>query len=689
MGYRLGIDIGGTFTDFTVVDERGRLLVTKVPSVPQEPSLAIAAGLTELSRAAGVSVASFLAACDLVIHGSTVATNALIELKGARTGLLCTKGFRDSLEIRLSWKEKRYDFRYAPPPVLVPRYLRLPVEERITKEGAVRVPLSEDDVRAHIRFLKDEGVESVAVSFLWSFLNAAHERRVGEIFAAEWPEADLSLSVDVCPQIREYDRTSTTVLNAYVAPVVKRYVASVERFFGELGYRGPVRYMQLNGGVASGEEVARKAVLALNSGPAAAPTAGLFFAGQLGRRDLLTVDMGGTSFDVCLVRGGMADTLKNADVCRYRLALPAVNINSIGAGGGSLAWIDPGGILRVGPQSAAAFPGPACYGRGGVEPTVTDANVVLGYLGPDAVLGGTLRVDDGRARRAIESRIAGPLGLDLTRASLGIFNVVNNNMVQGIGEASVQRGHDPRDFILVAGGGCGPVHAGRLARDLGISTVIVPRSASTLCAFGEAAADLKHDVLRPYISPLPAVDAGALEEAFRRMEAEGRRALAAEGVSPGQMDFVRSMDIRYVGQIYEVTVTLPPGAIASAGLSAIADLFHQRHEKLYTYCERDNAAEVVGIGVSAIGRGAPIILGAQASAGRHMAQPPRARRDVYFEEHDGYVPTPVYVGAALAADSRIVGPAVIEEDTTSVVVFPGTELRVDPRGFFLMQVSEE
>lgn len=687
MGYRLGIDIGGTFTDFTLIDEEGHIHLVKTPSTPDDPARAIASGLETLSRNMSTSLSSLLERCDLIIHGSTIATNTLIEFNGAKTGLLCTKGFRDSLEIRLSWKEKRYDFRYPPPPLLVPRYLRLPVEERITKDGEVYIPLNEADVHRHIDFFRREGVESVAVSFLWSFLNPLHERRVGKIFAKEWPEVDLSLSMDVCPQIREYDRTSTTAVNAYIAPVVKRYVATVERFFQALGYTGPIRYMQVNGGITSGEEMARKAILALNSGPTAAPTAGLFFARQPGREDILTVDMGGTSFDVCLVKGGRLDTLKNTDVYRYRLAVPIVNINSIGAGGGSIAWIDPSGMLRVGPQSAGAVPGPACYDRGGMEPTVTDANVVLGYLNPEALLGGKLRISAQRSQEAIENRIARPLGLDLTRASLGIFNIVNSNMVQGIGEVSIQRGQDPRDFTLVVGGGCGPVHAGKLARELGISTVIIPRTASTFCAFGEAVADLKHDALRPFISLLPTVDTDVLEEAFQAMEADGRRTLAAEGIGPERMEFIRSMDIRYIGQIYEVSVPLPPGRVSRTGLPAIAELFHQRHEALYTYCERDNTPEVIGIGLSAIGRGEPIPLRPEPWAGEDPAAARRGDRRIYFEENGAYIPTPVFAGEALQAGNRILGPAVVEEAATTVVVFPGSELEVNPRGFYLMRLA--
>ena len=406
--YRLGIDIGGTFTDFVLADDAGEIQVHKVSSTPEEPSDAIGEGVDALASELELATQQLLEQCDLVIHGTTVAINALIQQSGACTALLCTEGFQDSQEIRLGFKERRYDFLYAPPPVLVPRRLRLPVRERITKDGDVYTALDEAQVRRYAETLRSEQIEAVAVSFLWSFLNEAHERRVGEILAEELPGVFCSLSVDVLPQIREYERTSTTILNAYVGPILERYVDRIEQMFRGRGLEGQIRYMQANAGFASGASLKRKPVYALNSGPAAGPTAALAVGRHLGYENIVSVDMGGTSFDVCLVKDGLPDTVKNVDLCRYRVGIPMININTMGAGGGSIATLEAGGLLRVGPRSAEAVPGPACYGRGGVEPTVTDASVVLGYLNPGALLGGAARARSTgrRARRALADRRA-------------------------------------------------------------------------------------------------------------------------------------------------------------------------------------------------------------------------------------------------------------------------------------------
>lgn len=685
MGARIGIDIGGTFTDFVLVDGAGRLLEAKVLSTPSDPAESIRAGLESLAAQLGSPLAKLLASVEIVVHGSTVALNALIERQGAHTALLTTAGFRDSLEIRLAWKEKRYDWQYPPPPVLVPRHLRLPIRERVTKEGRIHTPLVEEDVHDAVRELGRRGIESVAVCFLWSFRNPAHERRAGEILAAGLPGVYVSLSVDVLPEIREYDRTSTTVVNAYVGPVLRRYVEGIEAYFASLGYRGAVRYVQSNAGIASGAEIVKKAVCALGSGPAAAPSAGLFHSRRLAEDDILTVDMGGTSCDVCLVRKGQPDLAKGIDFHRYRLGVPMIDVNAVGAGGGSIAFVDGGGILHVGPRSAGARPGPACYGLGGAEPTVTDADVLLGYMDASRTLGGQIGVRAELARRAIRERVAVPLGLADEAAALAIFKIVNNNMARAINEVSVERGYDPRDFALFVAGGCGPVHAWMLAREIGVERVFVPRIAPAFCAFGEVVSDLRHDYSRSVAGRMDTIDPAHLARLFAEMEEEGTRALRAEGVSADRVEVTRRYDIRYVGQIYECAVSTPRGPVTAQSLAEVVERFHGVHQSLYAYAERDNLCELINVGASVTGKLAPVDLAEEGLPGD--ARPAcTGARPVYFEERGGYVEAPLYAGDRLRSGQVIDGPAVVEEKATSIVAFPGTRLRLDAATYVLSAV---
>ena len=681
--YKLGIDVGGTFTDFILVDSEGRIVEGKVPSTPGEPARGIGDGLTDLAMAVGSAVHDLLGCIDLVVHGSTVALNALIEGKGATTGLLTTAGFRDSIEIRLAWKEKRYDFRYPPPPVLVPRERRLAVRERITKEGVIHTALVEEDVHRAIVEFRRLGVDSVAVCFLWSFRNPTHERRVAEILAERFPDAYVSLSVDVLPEIREFDRTSTTVVNAYVGPIMKRYIEDIESYLRGLGYAGAVRYMQSNSGIASGEEVARRAVYALGSGPAAAPAAGLFHSRQFGEENILTVDMGGTSCDVCLVRDGRPDIVKGVDVHRYRVGVPMIDVNAIGAGGGSIAQVDTGGMLQVGPRSAGANPGPACYGRGGTEATVTDANVVLGYLDASHTLGGRIALRKDLAASAIGDRVASKLDVSLEEAALAVFKIVNNNMARAISEVSVERGYDPRDFGLFVAGGCGPIHAWRLAQEIGVDRVFIPKVAPNFCAFGEVVANVRHDYTRTYPARLDLIDPAALARLFAEMEDEGAEALRAEGLDPECMEVVRKFEIRYVGQIYECAVTVPRSELSRERIAEVGEEFHRVHEGLYGYAERDNLCELINVGVGIHGALPTIRFADEPSNGAATDVAWTGTRGIFIEEQGGYVEVSVYAGDRLRSGHEVAGPAVVEEPGTTIVVFPETLLRLDRRTYCL------
>ncbi len=686
--YRLGVDVGGTFTDFVLVDDVGHLTEAKTPSTPHDPGQALGAGLQELAGKIGISLDELLHDCRLLMHGTTVAINAVIQHRGVKTGLICTEGFRDTLEIRLGYRDQRYDFRDPPPPLLVPRHLRLPVRERIDKKGQVLTPLADEAVYQVIAKFQEEGVEAIAVCLLWSFLNPIHEKRIGELIRAEMPGVYVSLSYDVAPQIREYDRVSTTVLNSYVGPRVNRYLQQTENYLRELGYSGEVRYIQSNGGVAARHTLAQRPVLLMNSGPAAAPAAASFFGKTRGSNNLITMDMGGTSFDTCLIEHGHPSIVGVADVHRYRLAAPMININTVGAGGGSIAWIH-NGILRVGPQSAEAYPGPACYMRGGNEPTVTDADVVLGYLNPKALLGGKFKIAARLARAAIEGKIATALGIALEEASLGICDIVNRNMANSISEISLARGYDPRDFVAVAAGGQGAVHAGAIVGDLGISTIIIPKVASIFCAFGALVTDLRHDYKRSYGMRLDRLTPDHLEQTFRAMEETGREDLLSEGVTNDSMIVVRRLDMRYVGQIYEVPVDVSNLRLDNSAILEITERFHQQHKREYTYRLDNGLGEIVNATVTVIGKLPGVHLPSQGYHGPNASHAIRAERPVLFPGRHDYTVTPVYDGTDLLPGNKILGPSIVEESNTTIVVLPGYELELTVNAAYEMRRIDE
>ncbi|HXH02936.1 MAG TPA: hydantoinase/oxoprolinase family protein [Candidatus Competibacteraceae bacterium] len=685
--YRLGIDAGGTFTDFILADRNGNVRLFKALSTPHDGTEAIGNGLAQISAALGEPVADIVRNCDLCINGTTVALNALIELKGAKVGLLCTAGHEDSLEIRLGHKEEgyRYDADYPPAPMLVPRHLRRPIRGRVLSDGRVHTPLDEDDIRQAVAYFAEQGVESVAISFLWSVRNPAHERRAAEIVREMLPGVFVCVGSEVCPQIREYTRTSTTVVNAYLSPVMGRYVARIDDYFRRLGARRPVRYFQSNGGLATGEHMRQRAVNAINSGPASAPQAGLFVAAPFGVQDVITVDMGGTSFDITLTRGGRTNLNRNVDFLRHRIGVPMIQVETLGAGGGSIAHVNPYGMLEVGPQSAGADPGPACYGRGGTLPTVTDANLVLGYLNPKAVLGGSIRLDPERAHEAIRRAVAEPLGISVAKAAWGIHAIVNANMVNGIRRVSVERGYDPRDFVLIGAGGAAGVHMAALAEDMGVQTVLIPKVASGLCAFGQIISDVRLSYLAAQPMRLdPDADLAALERQFTELEARGIRSLREDGFADAEIAVSRSLEMRYVGQIHECTVEIGDRPVSAATLAEIVAAFHRRHEALYTYSEPHNPVEVVNLETVVIGQVSrpepPPLCAGDGDPGRALS----GSRPMLFGESGHRIDTPVYQGERLLAGDRIAGPAVIEEATTNILVRPGWTAVLESSGAYRM-----
>ncbi len=688
MNYRIGIDAGGTFTDFVALAEDHSLLVYKTPSDPVDPVSVLLDGLSGLAAKAGLGFPDFISRCTVLVHGSTVALNTLIQRNGARTGLLVTGGHEDSLELRLGHKEDghRWDFRYPPAEMIVPAHRRLGVRERIIAGGKVHVPLDEAHLDAQLDKLAQAEVEAVAISCLWSVANDVHERKILEQARTRLPGCYVTASVDVLPRIGEYTRTSTTAVNAYVGPVLDRYLSTIETALAEQGFSGRLYIMQSNGGVATPEVVRQRPVAVLNSGPAAGPVAALWYGRRLGCENVISIDMGGTSFDVSLVRNGLPDVIDRADIARIRVGLPMVNVTSIGAGGGSIARLDELGILQVGPESAEANPGPACYMRGGTRPTVTDALVTAGYFPDTGLLGGRMKLDKTLARQVIRDNIAAPAGIDVYRAAHGIIEVTAKNMVDGIRIASIERGYDPRDYLLVAGGGAGPAFAAMLARELGIGKVLIPSTAGALCAMGEATANLRYDAIRACPVRLDGLSVELANSLFDQMEQEGRSALGIGARGSARVE--RSAEMKYVDQIHYCDVQAPAGTMDAEKLARLRENFHRRHEELYTYSEPDNEPEIVSLRASTV-----VDTLAPADAGGEAAIPeisiePQETRDVLMPDTREFAATPIYRNTGdsyKSASFSIRGPAIMEEETTTIFVPAGNTIRYDPSGFYLLE----
>lgn len=687
--YRLGIDAGGTFTDFILADREGKVRIFKALSTPQDPTLAIVNGLKLIEEETGIEATEIVSNADLCINGTTVGLNALITHRGAKTGLIATAGHEDSIEIRLGHKEDgyRYDPEYPPATMLVPRYLRRGVRERVLSTGAVHTALNEDDVRAACRHFLAEGVQSVAISFVWSVLHPEHERRAAAIVREMMPEVMLTVGSTLYPQVREYTRTSTAIVNAYLGPILAKYVEAVDRQFRAMGAKNPVRYFQSNGGLATGEVVANQAVYAINSGPASAPQAALYLGAPYEATNVITVDMGGTSFDITLTWQGAANVSKNIDFLRYRIGIPMIQVETLGAGGGSIGWIDPMGLLQMGPQSAGSEPGPACYGRGGTLPTTTDANLVLGYLSAGGLVGGRLPLDVEKAREAIRVNLAEPLGLSIERAAYGMFTIVNTNMVNGIRRVSVERGYDPRDFVLNCAGGATGAHITALAREIGIRKVMISKLASGLCAYGQILSDVKYNHMAPATLRLEGAETAAtLDALFDGLEAKGRADLARDGFEAERIAIRRSLDMRYVGQVHECTVSVDPFAITEESLERLKAAFHARHEELYTYSEPKSAVEVVNVESAISGRvDRPNRMVIAAGAGAETAV--KGMRPMIFAADGIAQETPVFDGAKLGAGDTVRGPAVIEEVTTTIVIEPGWTAVLDANGTYVVSAD--
>jgi N-methylhydantoinase A len=683
MIFRVGIDCGGTFTDGISVDEEGRMVTAKEASTPKDLTIGVRNTLASLARNNNLTLKEFLNNTAIVIHGTTVGTNTILTRSGAKTGLIATTGYRDCIEFRRIPKADMFNGRMPCPKPLVPRHLRVEVEERVDWRGHVKTPLNEESVRQAIARLKREGVESIAVSLLFSFLNSSHERRVNEVIREDYPEAHVSLSSTVWPAISEFERTSTTAIDAYIGPGVRNYISVLHDWLKKEGFRGEFLLMQSNGGVGSWNVAVERAATLAVSGPAAAPSAALTIGKLHGEDDLMSVDMGGTSFDFLIIDKGRVLTKTESVISDVSFALPSIDVSTLGAGGGSIAWFDVTNTLRVGPQSAGASPGPACYGKGGEEATVTDANVVLGYISPDFFLGGQIPLRKDLADKAIKTKVADRLGISTMQAAAAIYKIINSCMADSASSAFAKRGYDPRDFTLCVAGAAGPAHGLRLMQELGIKRVLIPKLAPVYCAFGMTASDLRHDHTRFYYVQGQALDLEHVKKLYREMEAEGEKTLEREGVPKPRRRFVRSMDLRYFGQFREVEVELPDGPITEDTFSSGVAAFHARHGEMYGYSDKNYPIEFMNFKLSAIGTlpGAElkrINLGSRDASGALKNE-----REAFFEEEGGLVKTRVYDGERLLGGNLLEGPCVVEEKTTTIVIPPGFIMRVDEYGNYI------
>jgi len=698
MGYRIGIDVGGTFTDFLVVEPDGGFSLWKHPTTPADQSVGVMDGIEQLAAQRDLSLKDFLGKTDLIIHGTTTADNTMIELTGAKTGLLVTKGRRDEIELRRGFKENIWDPSATAPPQLVPRRFRLTLSERLDYQGNVLSPLDEDEVRSQVRRLKAGGVSSIAVVLLFSFVNTAHEQRVGEIIEEEYPEAEMvSLSYMVHPAAPEFDRTSTTVVNAYVGPRVKKYLNRLVEQLAGNGFKHPLLVMQSSGGIAAAQSVAERPIVTLASGPAGGVMGACRVAAESGLEDFISVDMGGTSYDVCLVQGG-EPTIKSFWnwVHRYLISLPMVDVQSIGAGGGSIATVKGGG-LQVGPESAGGDPGPICYGRGGVDPTVTDANLVLGYLNPEGFAGGTLVLKADGVADTIEEKIGKPLGMSAVEAAWGIHRLTNANMNQAIVRVSAERGHDPRTFALVVFGGNGAVHALAQAEELGIAKVMIPRTAPAFSALGLLVADYLVDKVRATLTTVGTTDPGKLEaiykgiedeadareaqhleDVYQALEKESDEELWQAGVPTKRFKHLRFAQSRYPGQTWDIDVPVP-GKVTPKEQAQIAERFHDLHLAEHTYDRRDEDVMISALRV----RSRALLSKPELRKVQSSSAPPKpsGTRQAYFGS--GFLKAKLYDGPSIRAGQKITGPAIIEEPFTTVVVPPRWSVKLDRLGNYV------
>jgi N-methylhydantoinase A len=684
----IGVDIGGTFTDVVLVRDGRIAHFTKVPTTSSDPIGGVRAGVERALTAMKIEPSEV----DRFVHGSTVAINALIQKKGAVTGLLATQGFEDTLEIGRHKRSRMYELFLEPetPAFLAPRRRRRGIPERVAADGSVVTPLEEDAVRRAVADLVSQGATALAVSYLFSFRNPQHERRTREVIREIHPDLHVSLSSEVDPAFREYERTVITTLDAYLHGAVGDYIARLRAELERMGFSAKLQVMQSRGGITNAESIMARPLALLLSGLAAGVIGSRHVAVAARQRDVISLDMGGTSCDIALIRSGTPILTNQTRVAHYPIRMQMVDVNTIGAGGGSIAWVDGAGGLRVGPHSAGAEPGPACYQRGGQEATVTDASLVLGYLNPDAFAGG-IRPDMDLAKAAIK-RVADRVGLSLVATAAGIHRIVNARMNDEVRRVSVQRGYDPREFSLLPLGGGGPVHGSAIALDLGMANVIVPDTAGVLSAFGLLVANIEHDQMETFGQRADRADPAAIEDIFKKLIALGQSKMAADGIAADRVDVRRQADMRYTGQSYELTIEL--ASDAADQIKDAVDRFHDRHKDLYGHSNPGAPVELVNLRTvhvhhadSQTGRYPGPIADAAPSAGRSTA--PITHREAYFDAPGAYVRTPIYDRRSMAAGVTIEGPAIIEQPDTTVVVHPSQRASMRADRSLLIEVGHE
>jgi N-methylhydantoinase A len=692
MAWRIGVDIGGTFTDVALIDEAsGRIGVAKVPSTPDNLARGVLAALEAAMRRHGVAAADV----GLLSHATTVVTNAILEEKGARAALVTTRGFRDVLELRRSARSDLYDLFQDAPATLIPRHRRFEITERVGADGAVVVPLAEGEIAPLVAALKQARVEALAISLLFSFLNPEHEARLGAALRAALPGMPVYLSSEVLPEIKEFERTSTTAVCAYVGPILASYLKDLEAATRSKGL--PRLYvMGSNGGILEAGEAVAMPAAAVESGPAAGVVAAALAARQTGRGNLLSFDMGGTTAKASLIREGHYETTPEYEVgggasgnrwmhgTGHPIRVPVIDLAEVSAGGGSIAWVDRAGALRVGPRSAGAEPGPVCYGRGGTEPTVTDCDLLLGYLDSGSLLGGDLPIDHAAAEAAIRRKLAEPLGIDARAAAAAVVDVVNHAMAEALKIVSVQRGHDPRTFTLAAFGGAGPLHAAALADELGIAEILCPPIPGAFSALGLIGTDLKRDYVRTVYATTANADPAQLEAAFAGLEKEGAAMLDRAGIAAPLRRFERTIDARYERQSYELAIPAPARGIDRAALAAIAEAFHDRHRATYGHDNRAEPVQLVSVRVTAIGTIPPLAI--RAGTAPPGTDAVKGERELWFRA-GGPVPAKVYDRVRMPAGLTMQGPAVIESLESTILVPPGRQAKMTDDGFVVLTRS--
>jgi len=673
MAFRLGIDSGGTFTDVVLFDDKKKALhITKTPSTPANPAIGVINGIKKIVSQVGIESNEIAS----LVHGTTVATNALLEYKGIRTALILTEGFKDILSIGRQDRPKLYDYFERRPEPFIPRHLRFEVPERTLYDGEILRPLDEEQVRGIAEKLKGMGIRGVAVCLLHSYANPTHEKRIKEIFKEHYPEAVVSTSHEILPEFREYERMSTTVINTYVMPIIDRYLQDLQRMMREEGLTADLNVMQSNGGVMTSRSAGEKSVHTILSGPAGGVMGSLAIGTQIGMKNLITVDMGGTSFDICLIHGGKIHFTKESEIGGHPIKIPMIDIHTIGAGGGSVAWIDPGGSLRVGPQSSGANPGPVCYRLGGKEPTVTDANLVLGRLDPSYYLGGEMSLDVEAAKQAILGKIARPLKLSLEEAAEGIIKVINASMVRGIRKVSVEKGFDAREFSMICFGGGGPLHSLELAEELRIPTVVVPISPGVNSALGLLIADFRYDYSQTFLKKTQDIRLDSFNQGFKDLEAKATQQMMEEKIPREDRVILRSVEMRYSGQGYELEVPVPNGTLTRKDLKRISDTFHQTHRQLYGYASPQETTEFVYLRIAALGKIPKPKFKKEKEGDHKPARALKGKRKVFVQGK--YVSLPIYERALLRPADKIQGPAIIEQMDSTTFLSYGHRAQVDP-----------